>query len=144
MTSERTITLENFGRVTSCSVGRELRLLKTVYRIELNYWTRRMNEPRAIVLALLLCGALCGCAVTQECKVESCADDSQITANIRSMFDQRAEFRPPYFVYVKTVNHVVYLTGQVNTDLVRESAESIVRDAADGTRVVNSIALTYP
>jgi hypothetical protein len=28
--------------------------------------------------------------------------------------------------------------------LVRENAESIVRDAADGTRVVNSIALTYP
>jgi osmotically-inducible protein OsmY len=38
----------------------------------------------------------------------------------------------------------VYLTGQVNTDLVRESAESIARDAADDIRVVNSIALTYP
>jgi osmotically-inducible protein OsmY len=103
-----------------------------------------MNKLRVIVLAPLLCGALCGCAVTQECSVDRCADDSQITAKIQSMFDQRSEFRPPNFVYVKTVNHVVYLTGQVNTDLVRENAESLVRDAADGTRVVNSIALTYP
>jgi osmotically-inducible protein OsmY len=60
------------------------------------------------------------------------------------MFDQRSEFRPPNFVYVKTVNHVLYLTGQVNTDLVRENAESIVRETADGARVLNSIALTYP
>ena len=103
-----------------------------------------MNKLRAIVLAPLLSGALCGCAVTQQCRVDRCADDSQITANIQSLFDQRAEFKPPNFVYVKTVNRVVYLTGQVNTDLVRENAESIVRDAADGMRVVNSIALTYP
>jgi osmotically-inducible protein OsmY len=103
-----------------------------------------MNKLRVIVVAPLLCAAFCGCAVTQECRVDSCADDSQITAKIQAMFDQRSEFRPPNFVYVKTVNHVVYLTGQVNTDLVRENAESIVRDAADGTRVVNSIALTYP
>jgi osmotically-inducible protein OsmY len=103
-----------------------------------------MNYLRAIVIPPLLCGALFGCAVTQECKVDSCAEDAQITANIQSLFDQRAEFKPPNFVYVKTLNHVVYLTGQVNTDLVRENAESIVRGAADGTRVVNSIALTYP
>jgi osmotically-inducible protein OsmY len=103
-----------------------------------------MNRLSAIVLGPVLCGALVGCAVTQECKVDSCADDSRITSTIQSLFDQRSEFKPPNFVYVKTVNHVVYLTGQVNTDLVRENAESIVRDAADGSRVVNSIALTYP
>ena len=103
-----------------------------------------MNKLQAIVFAPLLCGALCGCAVTQECKLETCAQDSQITANIQSLFDQRAELKPPNYVHVKTVNHVVYLTGQVNTDLVRENAESIARDATDGTRVVNSIALTYP
>ena len=79
-----------------------------------------MNHLHAIVIPPLLCGALFGCAVTQECNVDSCADDAQITANIQSLFDQRAEFKPPNFVYVKTLNHVVYLTGQVNTDLVRE------------------------
>jgi hypothetical protein len=83
-----------------------------------------MNKFQAIVVAPFLCGALCGCAVTQECTVESCADDSQITAKIQSMFDQRSEFRPPNFVYVKTKNHVVYLSGQVNTDLVRERARN--------------------
>jgi osmotically-inducible protein OsmY len=103
-----------------------------------------MNKLRTVVLVPLLLSALCGCAVTQECKLETCAQDSQITANIQSLFDQRAEFKPPNYVHVKTVNHVVYLTGQVNTDLVRENAESIARDATDGTRVVNSIALTYP
>jgi osmotically-inducible protein OsmY len=108
------------------------------------YWAREMNKLRVIVFAPLLSGALCGCVATQACRVKSCANDAQITANIQSLLDQRSEFKPPNFVYVKTVNHVVYLTGQVNTDLVRENAESIVRDAADGTRVVNSIALTYP
>jgi osmotically-inducible protein OsmY len=103
-----------------------------------------MNRLREIVIPPLLCGALFGCAVTQECKVGNCAEDSQITANIQALFDQRSEFKPPNYVYVKTLNRVVYLTGQVNTDLVRENAESIVRDAADGMRVVNSIALTYP
>ena len=103
-----------------------------------------MNKLRVIVLAPLLCGALISCAVTQQCRVVRCADDSQTTANIQALFDQRSEFKPPNFVYVKTVNHVVYLTGQVNTDLVRENAESIVRENADATRIVNSIALTYP
>src|ERR1700722_20520616 len=100
-----------------------------------------MYQPRAIVLAPLLCGALCACAVTQECKVETCAQDSQITANIQSLFDQRAEFKPPNFVHVRTVNHVVYLTGQVNTDLVREKAESIVGDPGDDIGAGTSIAL---
>jgi osmotically-inducible protein OsmY len=102
-----------------------------------------MMQFRAVVLGPVLC-ALAACVATQECKVASCAEDSQVTARIQTIFDQQPEFKPPNFVYVKTVNHVVYLTGQVNTDLVRENAESIIRDAADGGRVVNSIALTYP
>jgi osmotically-inducible protein OsmY len=45
---------------------------------------------------------------------------------------------------VKTINGVVYLTGQVNTDLERENAGSLALQASGAARVVNSIALTYP
>src|SRR5579862_8919197 len=100
------------------SVGPELLQRRNVYRNVIHqYWAREMNKLRVIVFAPLLSGALCGCVATQACRVKSCANDAQITANIQSLLDQRSEFKPPNFVYVKTVNHVVYLTGQVNTDL---------------------------
>jgi osmotically-inducible protein OsmY len=37
---------------------------------------------------------------------------------------------------------VVYLYGQVDTDLERQLAESVAREAAGGARVVDSIAVS--
>jgi osmotically-inducible protein OsmY len=37
----------------------------------------------------------------------------------------------------------VYLTGQVATDLQRDTAESVAHEATGVSRVINTIALTY-
>jgi osmotically-inducible protein OsmY len=44
---------------------------------------------------------------------------------------------------VQTREGVVYLTGQVATDLQRQSAETVAGQVPGVARVVNSIALTY-
>jgi osmotically-inducible protein OsmY len=50
---------------------------------------------------------------------------------------------PPNQVYVQTLDGVVYLTGQVATDLQRDTAESAAHEATGVGRVINTIALTY-
>jgi osmotically-inducible protein OsmY len=44
---------------------------------------------------------------------------------------------------VQTLDHVVYLTGQVDTELERSMAESVAREVAGVQRVMNSINLSY-
>jgi osmotically-inducible protein OsmY len=46
-------------------------------------------------------------------------------------------------VYVQTLNRVVYLSGQVATELQRLTAESVAQGAPGVRRVVDNIALTY-
>jgi osmotically-inducible protein OsmY len=45
-------------------------------------------------------------------------------------------------VYVETVNHVVYLTGIVDSGLQREAAESVARKASGISRIVNDISIS--
>ncbi|HEY6824502.1 MAG TPA: BON domain-containing protein, partial [Steroidobacteraceae bacterium] len=56
---------------------------------------------------------------------------------------EHRELGPPNTVYVQTRDGVVYLTGQVSTDLQRGTAESIAGKAPGVVQVVNSIALTF-
>jgi osmotically-inducible protein OsmY len=51
--------------------------------------------------------------------------------------------QPPNQVYVQTLDGVVYLTGQVATDLQRDSAEAVAHETSGVSRIVNTIALTY-
>jgi osmotically-inducible protein OsmY len=44
---------------------------------------------------------------------------------------------------VQTRDGVVYLTGQVSTDLQRSTAESVTEKVPGVVQVVNSIALTF-
>ena len=103
-----------------------------------------MNKLPALVWALLLTGSLSACSSFETCKVSECADDAQITANVQMLLKQHADLGPPNLIYVKTLNHVVYLTGQVNTDLAREAAESLAREVSGVNAVINSLALSYP
>jgi osmotically-inducible protein OsmY len=56
---------------------------------------------------------------------------------------QQPALQPPNQVYVQTLDGVVYLTGQVATDLQRDTAESAAHEASGVSRIVNTIALTY-
>jgi|SRR5450759_590256 osmotically-inducible protein OsmY len=94
-------------------------------------------------LTVILIFALPACAVYRKCGFAGCPGDSKITAEVRTLFDQHPALEPPNLVQVQTLDHVVYLTGQVNTELERSMAESVALEVAGVTRVVNSISLSY-
>jgi osmotically-inducible protein OsmY len=105
-----------------------------------------MTLPRQVhiaALAILLTATLSGCAVYRKCGFTGCAGDAAITANIKAQFRQHPALEPPTLLHVQTLDHVVYLTGQVDTELERSMAESLALNVAGVKRVVNSINFSY-
>src|ERR1700681_1512068 len=95
------------------------------------------------VLAIVLAAAfLPACAAYKKCGFGGCPGDAAITAEVRALFDQHPALEPPNLLHVQTVDHVVYLSGLVDTDLERQMAESVAHEAAGVTKVVNSIGLS--
>jgi len=80
---------------------------------------------------------------SSQCASEQCKNDAKITADVQAKLKERRELGAPNTVYVQTRDGVVYLTGQVTTDLQRDTAESIAGKVPGVVRVVNSIALSY-
>lgn len=101
------------------------------------------RKLRTLVAVACMAMVLCGCAAYRKCGLEGCAGDAQITSAVQALLSQHADLGPPNLIRVQTIDGVVYLTGEVNTDLVRETAESVARQAQGAKRVVNSIAITY-
>jgi osmotically-inducible protein OsmY len=62
---------------------------------------------------------------------------------VQAKLKEHRELSGPNSVYVQTRGGVVYLTGQVATDLQRETAANLAGQVAGVARVVNSIALTF-
>jgi osmotically-inducible protein OsmY len=91
----------------------------------------------------MLTGALPACAAYRKCGFAGCPGDAKITAEVRALIEHYPALNPPNSVRVQTLDHVVYLTGEVNTDLERSMAESVALAVAGVTRVVNSISLGY-
>jgi len=83
---------------------------------------------------------LCG---VQEMRIRRLPGDAKITAEVRALIEHYPALNPPNSVRVQTLDHVVYLTGEVNTDLERSMADSVALAVAGVTRVVNSISLGY-
>jgi osmotically-inducible protein OsmY len=107
---------------------------------------REFKPVLAAALAGLLANSLGGCAayrVYKKCGLTGCAGDAQITAQVRAALTRHPVLAAPNQVYVQTLDGVVYLSGQVTTDLQRDTAEAAAREAAGARRVVDSIALTY-
>jgi len=105
-----------------------------------------MKQPKqlyALALAVILTGALPACAVYRKCGFAGCPGDAKITAAVRVLIKQHPAVEPPNLVYVQTLDHVVYLSGQVDTDLERFMVESLALEVAGVTRVVNSINLSF-
>jgi osmotically-inducible protein OsmY len=96
------------------------------------------------IAALLLTGALSGCAEYRSyetCGPGGCPGDANITANVQGSFAQHPELEGPDQLYVKTLDHVVYLSGTVETGLHRDIASSVAREVSGVTSVVNDIAI---
>ena len=103
----------------------------------------RSRQLCAVASAVILTGSLCACAVYRKCGLAGCPGDARITADVKELFNQYPVLEPPNLVYVQTLDHVVYLTGQVNTDPERALAKSVALQVPGVTRVVNSINLGY-
>ena len=98
----------------------------------------------AMLIALAVLG-LGGCAAIEtwnKCGA-GCPGDAEMSALVRARIATHASLLPPNHVYVSTLDRVVYLSGQVATDLQREIAESVARETPGVPRVVDLISLEY-
>jgi osmotically-inducible protein OsmY len=104
-----------------------------------------MNKAlHACALAAIL--ALPGCAALREyaqCGYQGCPEDAGISSEVRTLLARHPSLGPPNQIYVQTLDRVVYLSGQVATDLQRQTADSVAREAAGVRRVVNTVSLEY-
>jgi osmotically-inducible protein OsmY len=96
---------------------------------------------RSILLALILTSALAGCATYRKCGFSGCPGDAEISVQVRALFNQHPVLEPPNLIGIETLDHVVSLTGLVDTDLERRIAQSVALQAEGVARVVNSIEL---
>jgi len=101
----------------------------------------RFDTACAFAAALILTGALSGCAAYRKCGFEGCPGDAKITAEVSTLLNQHPELVGANSLYVQTLDHEVYLNGLVDTPLQRETAESIARQAPRVAGVVNMIAV---
>ena len=69
----------------------------------------------------------------------TCGDDAQIETSIKTSFHEL-----PYlgWVHVQTLNHVVYLSGEVSAGLMSLTAAEIANGTPSVQRVVNTISFT--
>lgn len=105
-----------------------------------------MSRPRqlyALALAVIVTSALPACAAYRKCGFAGCPGDARITADVQALYGQYPAMQPPNLVRVQTLDHVVYLSGRVDTDVERLLAASVAVSVVGVTRVVNSIGLSY-
>ena len=95
-----------------------------------------------LVIVTSLGASLPACALVetaQKCGIKGCAGDADITAHVKAALEEHPGFG--WDVSVQTLDHVVYLYGLVNTDMVRMEIADVVKSVPGVTRVVNSIAV---
>jgi hypothetical protein len=100
-----------------------------------------MSSPRplhALAFALILTGALAGCAAFGECHSDSCRNDAKITSEVRATIDRHPELGDLDLIQIQTSNGVVYLNGQLD-DVARSDVGSLARQVPGVDSVVNSI-----
>jgi osmotically-inducible protein OsmY len=100
-------------------------------------------QHRLIVATGLLVGMLPGCATYQKCGFSGCPGDAKLTAAVNASMRNYPSLEAPNSVRVQTIDHVVYLYGQVGTDLQRLMAQDVAIAVPGVKRVVNSIGLEF-
>ena len=102
----------------------------------------RLGSTHAFACALILAGALTGCATYRKCGFDGCSGDAKITAEVRALLDQHPALEGSNTVYVQTLDHAVYLSGLVDTPFQRRLAQSVALEAPGVARVVNMIGVS--
>jgi osmotically-inducible protein OsmY len=103
-----------------------------------------MKGTRSIfsVGTLILVAAMSGCATNKVCPGSGCTSDEDTTAAVNTAISAHADLGPPNQIQASTINHVVYLTGIVDTGYQRSVAGSLAARTDGVTKVVNSISLS--
>ena len=99
---------------------------------------RRPDLPAAL-LSLCLGATLCACQTYRKCGWSGCPGDTDITATVESQLNR---YPPLISVHVQTLDKVVYLTGQVDTDVERFLAVSVAASVQGVSDVVDSIGVS--
>lgn len=107
-----------------------------------------MNKTkfRCALIALLAAVALGGCAAIEErekCGADGCPADAKITEQVEAAFQQHTALSPPNIIHVQTLGGVVYLNGQVSTELQRANAVSVAKSVPGVKKVVDNLNLPY-
>ncbi len=91
--------------------------------------------------AIMLTGALSGCATYDKCGFAGCPGDAKVTANVEALIDRHPALEANA-INVQTLDHVVYLNGTVATGLESREATAVALEAPGVTRVVNLLAVS--
>ena len=103
---------------------------------------RKRSKPLyGLISALFFPGALAGWATYSTCGFSGCPDDAKITANVEAELGKHSELEAPDRVHVQTLNHVVYLTGDVSSGLQSRIAASVATRVKGVSHVENSISV---
>ena len=100
-----------------------------------------MKGTRSIytVGMFILVAAMTGCATQKACSGSGCSSDDETTAAINSAIARHADLGPPSQIQVSTIDHVVYLSGSVDSRYQRSVAGSLAARTAGVSKVVNTI-----
>jgi osmotically-inducible protein OsmY len=98
-------------------------------------------KPLFVLATVLL--LLAGCAEERQCGFRGCSADVTITANVQALIKQHDDLGPPNAIYVQTLDHVVYLSGQVTEGNMKQTAEALAQNSPGVTRVVNNISVEH-
>jgi osmotically-inducible protein OsmY len=97
-----------------------------------------------VAMSALLVGSITtvsGCASFEKCEGTYCQVDKQITTDMNEQIRLHREFGPPADFHVQTLNGVLYINGQVDTDLVSRDMEAVARQINNVRDVVNNIVV---
>jgi osmotically-inducible protein OsmY len=105
-----------------------------------------LNSVSALGFVVAFMGTLSGCAAVSEyraCGYAGCPDDARITAQVDTLLSKQSNLREADDqIYVQTIDGIVYLTGDVTTDMQRDKAELLAREAPGVSRVVDTLTVT--
>jgi osmotically-inducible protein OsmY len=98
----------------------------------------------SVLIASVSTGMNTGCALYHayaKCGLSGGPEDAKVSRDVTRELGRDSTLQPPNMIHVQTCDHVVYLTGQVNTELVRNLAQTTAAHVAGVSRVENSISL---
>jgi osmotically-inducible protein OsmY len=103
-----------------------------------------MRSPKVIcrLIPMLAMAAIGGCANNRPCNDQACVADQQTTAAVTTQLRAHPDLGAPARIRVQTVDHVVYLSGTVNSGFQQETAESIANETPGVSRVVSTIGIS--